>query len=328
MAEIQRYGAYLPRHRISVKEIQDFYGRPGRPRSRTLCTPGLDEDPLTMAYEASVAALDGSTEIGTVIVATQAPPFGLRKFSATLSRALGIDGATCMDLGAQPAGLMDGFAIAEALVAGGGAPVLLVASDHLVAYEERVADILSAGGATAFVVGADGGFCSLGAEARSSEEIYDVWKLGTEAEARYRLEVLFSGYATAAKNAIGALEGATGRGAGDYSAVAASQPHPQTLRALGRLGVGKEQLASTSFVGEIGNLGTASVGLAIAIALDASEAGQHVLAFGYGGGEGIAREIEVTAAPPGSGAADMIEGHEISLSTYYRWTRGRQVEPH
>ena len=55
MADILRYGAYLPRYRAPLKEIQSFYGRPGRPRSKALCTPALDEDTLTMAYEASVA---------------------------------------------------------------------------------------------------------------------------------------------------------------------------------------------------------------------------------------------------------------------------------
>ena len=59
MGEIIRYGAYLPRYRAPLGEIQKFYGRPGRPRAKALCTPALDEDPLTMAYEAAGAALDG-----------------------------------------------------------------------------------------------------------------------------------------------------------------------------------------------------------------------------------------------------------------------------
>ena len=37
----------------------------------------------------------------------------------------------------------------------------------------------------------------------------------------------------------------------------------------------------------------------------------------------------MTAAPPVIGAtADQIAGEAIDLSTYYRWTRGRQAEPH
>jgi 3-hydroxy-3-methylglutaryl CoA synthase len=120
----------------------------------------------------------------------------------------------------------------------------------------------------------------------------------------------------------------TERPTGDYAAVCASQPHPQTLRALGRAGVGAAQLEGTSFVGEIGNLGAASVGVALAMGLDAAEPGQHLLALGYGGGEAIAQDIEVTGAAGSSGAADQVAGEAIDLSTYYRWTRGRQAEPH
>ena len=328
MAEIIRYGAYLPRHRASLKEIQSFFGRPGRPRSKALATPALDEDALTMAYEAAVGAIDGGQAPGTIITVTQAPPFGLRKLSATLARALGLPEATPLDLGGGPAGLLDGLELAGAISRGSAAPVLVVASDHLVSYEERVCDTLSAGGAAAFVVGASGGFARLGASARSGREVYDVWRLGTEPEPRYRLEVLFDAYAASVAEALARLERVTERPVAEYAAVCASQPHPQTLRALGRAGVAAEQLEGTSFVGEIGNLGAASVGIALALGLDAAEPGQRLVALGYGGGEAIAQEIEVTGAVPAVGAAAQIPGEAIDLSTYYRWTRGRQAEPH
>ena len=81
-------------------------------------------------------------------------------------------------------------------------------------------------------------------------------------------------------------------------------------------------------MGEIGNLGAASVGVALAMGLDAATPGQHLLALGYGGGEAIAQDVEVTGATASSGAADQVAGEAIDLSTYYRWTRGRQAEPH
>lgn len=328
MAGILSYGAYLPRYRAPLGEIQRFYGRPGRPRAKALSTPALDEDPLTMAYEASVEALEGQPSPGAVLVVSQAPPFGLRKMSATLAEALGLSGVTPIDAGSTPAGLLDALQLAGLLAAADGRPVLVVASDHLVSHADRVADMLSAGGAAAFLVGADGGFATLGATARSHQEVYDVWTLGTEPEARYRLEVLFDAYGVAAGAAIKGLEAAGGRPTAEYAAVAASQPHPQTLRALGRAGVTPEQLEKTSFVGEIGNLGAASVGLALCLALDAAAAGQAILAFGYGGGEGIAQAIEVVDAPPAIGASERIAGEDIALGTYYRWTAGRQAEPH
>ena len=328
MGEIIRYGAYLPRYRAPLGEIQKFFGRPGRPRAKALCTPALDEDTLTMAYEAASAALAGAPAPGVVIAVSQSPPFGLRKLSATLARTLGLDEATPLDVGGHSGALLDALEIAGALAGEGGAPALVVAADHLVSYEERVCDTLSAGAAAAFLVGASGGVARLGARARAGREVYDVWRLGTEPEARYRLEVLFEAYGETTRAALAALERLTERPTGAYAAVCASQPHPQTLRGLGRAGVGAEQLEHTSFVGEIGNLGAASVGVALAMGLDRAEAGEHMVALGYGGGEAIAQEIEMIGAPAPSGAADQIAGEAIDLSTYYRWTRGRQAEPH
>lgn len=328
MAEIIRYGAYLPRYRAPLKDIQSFYGRPGRPRAKTLCTPALDEDTLTMAYEAASATLAGAAAPGAVITVSQSPPFGLRKLSATLARTLGLDDALPLDVGGHGGSLLDAFAIAEALADGGGAPALVVASDHLVSYEDRVCDLLSAGAATAFLIGGSGGVARLGDSARASREVYDVWRLGTEPEARFRLEVLFDAYGATTRQALAGLAAATERATSDYAAVAASQPHPQTLRGLGKAGVAPEQLEHTSFVGEIGNLGAASVGVALALGLDRAEAGQHLVALGYGGGEAIAQDIEVLSAPGSTGTAERIPGEAIDLSTYYRWTRGRQAEPH
>jgi hydroxymethylglutaryl-CoA synthase len=327
VGEILRYGAYLPRYRAPLGEIQSFYGRPGRPRAKALATPALDEDPLTMAYEAAGQALAGVEAPGTVIAASQSPPFGLRKLSATLARALGLAEVVPLDVGGGPAAALDALALASALAAE-GPPALVVVADHLVSHDERVADTHSAGAAAAFLVGASGGFARLGPSARASREVYDVWRLGTEPEPRYRLEVLFDAYARSSAEALAALEAASERPTSSYAAVCASQPHPQTLRALGRAGVGAEQLEGTSFVGEIGNLGTASVGLALALGLDGASPGDHLLALAYGAGEAIAQDVEVTADPPAIGAAAQIAGEAIDLSTYYRWTRGRQAEPH
>ena len=328
MATLTSYGAYVPQYRAPLGEIQKFYGRPGRPRSRTLATPGLDEDTLTMAFEAARDALKGERGVGAVITATQAPPFGLRKLSATLSRALRLDdGAVHIDLGANATGLLDAFRIAATLDVG---PTLVVATDHLVAYRDRVADVLSAGAATAFVIDpGNSGFAELGPQARAADEVFDVWLLGREQEPRFRMEVLFDAYGKATGRAAKALEAITERETGRYTSVCPSQPHPQVLRSLGRLGVTPEQIEGTSFVGDIGNLGAASVGLALCLGLDSSKKGSNLLALAYGGGEAVAQEIRVTAKPKGIGTREMIEGGEpIALGTYYRWTEGRQQQPH
>lgn len=330
MAVLTSYGAYVPQYRAPLGEIQKFYGRPGRPRSRGLATPGLDEDTLTMAYEAARQALKGERGLGAVITATQAPPFELRKMSQTLGRALRLDdGAVNIDLGANSTGLLDAFRIAQGLDVG---PTLVVATDHLVSYRDRVADVLSAGAATAFVIDPGKkaeGIATLGPQSRASEEVFDVWMLGREQEPRFRLEVLFDAYARATGAAAKGLEKVTERPTGKYTSICPSQPHPQVLRGLARLGAQPKQLESTQFVGDIGNVGAASVGLALCLGLDASRKGSTLLALAYGGGEAVAQEIEVTRKPKSIGTREMIDaGEEIAVGTYYRWTEGRQQQPH
>jgi len=330
MAVLTSYGAYVPQYRAPLGEIQKFYGRPGRPRSRGLATPGLDEDTLTMAYEAARQALKGERGLGAVITTTQAPPFELRKMSQTLSRALRLDdGAVNIDLGANATGLLDAFRIAQGLDVG---PTLVVATDHLVSYRDRVADVLSTGAATAFVVDPGKkaeGIATLGPQSRAAEEVFDVWMLGREQEPRFRLEVLFDAYARATGAAAKGLEKITERPTGKYTSICPSQPHPQVLRGLARLGAQPKQLESTQFVGDIGNVGSASVGLALCLGLDASRKGSTLMALAYGGGEAVAQEIEVTKKPKSIGTREMIDaGEEIAVGTYYRWTEGRQQQPH
>jgi hydroxymethylglutaryl-CoA synthase len=327
VAELLRYGAYLPQYRAPLGEIQSFEGRPGRPRAKTLATPSLDEDALTMAWEAANRALGDGAAPAAVISLTHSAPFGYRKMSQTIARSLELgDDITCFDLAGHQGSLLDAFDLAASL--SGRGEVLVIVSDHVVSYDDKVCDMLSAGGAAAFVIGATGGFATLGEIVRDGREVYDIWRLGTEPEPRYRLEVLFDAYAAAAKGAFVKLERLTERSTAKYAAVCASQPHPQNLRALGRCGVTEPQLANTSFVGNIGNLGCASVGVALALGLDTAKKGQAVAAFGYGAGEGIAQAIEIIATPPKAGVAAQLEGEAIGLGTYYRWTRGRQQEPH
>ena len=105
MARIARYGAYLPKYRVALGEIQAFEGRPGRPRSKTLAIPALDEDTLTMAWEASSQAIGSGPAPTTIIAVTQSSPTGFRKMSQTLARALDSiddpDRITCYDLAAN-----------------------------------------------------------------------------------------------------------------------------------------------------------------------------------------------------------------------------------
>ena len=136
MAHIASYGAYLPKYRATLGEIQAFEGRPGRPRSKTLATPALDEDTLTMAWEAASQAIAGRPSPAAVITLTHSAPTGFRKMSQTLVRALeSIDdpeAVSCYDLSGHPGSLIDAFELASALVDAGKGDVLVVVADYVV----------------------------------------------------------------------------------------------------------------------------------------------------------------------------------------------------
>ena len=207
--------------------------------------------------------------------------------------------------------------------------MLVVASDHLVSYEERVCDTLSAGAAAAFLVGASGGFARLGASARSGREVYDVWRLGTEPEARYRLEVLFDAYGASAKEALARLERATERPPCRLRR-RLRQPAPPPDPARAGQGRGRRPSSSRARASwaRSATSGRPRSAWPWRSGLDAAAPGEHLLALGYGGGEAIAQDVEVTgrARPPARPTRS--PGEAIDLSTYYRWTRGRQAEPH
>ena len=264
-----------------------------------------------------------------MITVSQSPPFGLRKLSATLARTLGLDGATCPSTwAATPGSLLDAFAIASALAAD-GPPALVVATDHLVSYEDRVCDTLSAGAAAAFVVGASGGFARLGAQARAGREVYDVWRLGTEPEARYRLEVLFDAYGATTKEALAGLERETERGTADYAAVCASQPHPQTLRGPGQ--GGRRRRAAGGHVVRGGDRQPRRR-LRRRRPRDGPRRAPRPATTCWRSATAAGRRSPRTSRSPARPAARAPpaswRARRSTCSTYYRWTRGRQAEPH
>ncbi|MFQ5381738.1 MAG: hypothetical protein ACE5EF_08970 [Dehalococcoidia bacterium] len=118
MAGILSYGTYVPYHRLDRQAITQALGAGGGRGSRAVAS--YDEDPLTMAVEASLAAVAGAPDGVTpsaIYFSTASPPY-LEKTSATvIPAALGLgpnvlaadfNGAVRSGAGAQLAGPGDG----------------------------------------------------------------------------------------------------------------------------------------------------------------------------------------------------------------------------
>ena len=161
-------------------------------------------------------------------------------------------------------------------------------------------------------------------------EVYDVWRLGTEPEA-----------ALPARGALRRLRdddrarrwrassGATERPTATTRRSARASPTPRPCAALGRPGSSAEQLEGTSFVGEIGNLGAASVGRGAGARARprrsrASTCWRSATAAGR-------RSPRTSRSPAdrrrvGRGGPAR-RARRSTCRTYYRWTRGRRPNP-
>ena len=287
-----------------------------------------------MAYEAAREAPGRGAGARALISLTHSAPFGLRKLSATLARALALAEDTVpLDLGRAPreparrprAGRRAGGRGRRPPGPGGG----LRPPGELRGARLRPALGRRRGGLPGGRVGR-------------------VRRLGAGRPAPAARSTTSGAWAPSPRPATGsrcsstptrrprrealAAPGAGHRAArsGEYAAVCASQPHPQTLRALGRAGVRGRAARGHQLRGRDRQpgrgLGRPGPGPR---PRRAPRPGSHLVALRlrWRGGDrpgprGHADPAGDRRRRAGSRAS------AIGLGTYYRWTRGRQAEPH
>ena len=181
MAQIIRYGAYLPRYQAPLARSRACSARPAALQEPVHAGARRDRRRWPPAPRRCAGGGRGPRHADRR--QPEPRPFGLRKLSATLARALGL--AEVVPLGGWP---LRGAARRpgpgrgadgrrRAAGAGGGL-------DHLVSHDERVADTLSAGGAAASWWAPFGASPASPLGARAGREVYDVWRLGTPSLSR------------------------------------------------------------------------------------------------------------------------------------------------
>ncbi|MGB9707140.1 MAG: hydroxymethylglutaryl-CoA synthase [Microgenomates group bacterium] len=99
MLGIVSYGFYIPKYRIRIEEIARVWGKSPEEVKNSLlieekAVASVDEDSLTMAYEASTMALDDFKEkekIKVVFFGSETPPYAVNPASTILANFLGIE---------------------------------------------------------------------------------------------------------------------------------------------------------------------------------------------------------------------------------------------
>jgi 3-hydroxy-3-methylglutaryl CoA synthase len=328
MIGITSYGAYIPMLRLPLAAING--GKPGGPEK---AVANWDEDAVTMAVAAAIDCLRGidRAAVDGVVFASTSYPFKEKQAAAIVARALDLRrDVITTDVGdSLRAGTTALRTACDAVHAGSGRRVLVVAADTRMAAPRSALETNLGDGAAAFLVGAEDVALELVAGHAVADEIIDVWRTEGDAfvhawEDRF---VVDHGYRHNVREVVRGLLAKAGRTPADFAKLVLYGPDARSHGALAReLGFQPAQVQEPLF-GQVGNAGAAFTPLLLAAALESAKAGERVLVVAYGDGA----EAFVFQATPG---AERLEGRRgvgwhvqrrAELPTYDLYLRFRQL---
>ena len=293
-------GAHIPRYRLSAAVLGAVWGASG---SGTRAVANHDEDSLTMAVEAGLAAVGtaGGEGLDLVCLASTTAPYAEKSSAAVLAAVLDCGpGVGVADLGGSLRAGTTGLRLAiDAIRAGSAREALVAAADIRLAPPGSDVETAWGDAAAALRLGRGSGVIArfLGA-ASHTHEFSDVWRL---ADTRFAEQgdptfVRAYGYERLIAEAARRLFSETGVAAEGIKRAAVYAPDarlaPPILRSIG---LGEGVLPEVPLLTRIGNTGVASPLLALAACLEQAEPGDRILLVGYGSGAD-ALLFEATAA--------------------------------
>jgi len=283
MSRIESLGTYVPRYRLSGEAVREAWGQFHGAGITETAVPAADEDVLTMAHEAAVRALAGSTvstsEIERLFVATTTPPVEEEAMGPRLVSTLGLaaDTRTRQLTGSTRAGC-------EALVvAAGEGPSLVVAADAPRGAPDGEHEHAAGAGAFAAVLAPEG---TLRIEDVAEHvEAYPGTRF-RPAGSTQTTGLGVTGYDRSAfVETVAAAADALAGDPTEANAVALQSPNGRLpYRAAGALGVETDAIQRGTVVHEIGDTGAANPLLGLAGAL--ADGAERTLVIGYGSGGG------------------------------------------
>ncbi len=291
---ISGYGVSIPRLRVKREEYAKAWGSFQASGVKEKAVMGFDEDVLTFGAKASKRAL-ASASVGPETVtrfafASTSAPYVEKLLSGTIITNLGIpNGAFVSDHTTSSRAGTEAMIVSmeHVLSAPGSCAVCAVADSPRASMWLPLEHGLGAGAAGFVISGEDliaefEGFASYASEhfgerfrPRDDELLHD---LNVKKFAQSSLIRSTTKAASALMKKLDAKPE-------DFAHVVIQQPDGRTPGAVAKkLGFSDEQLAAGMVVGDMGDLGAASVPLSLAAAIDGASQGDRILAISYGSG--------------------------------------------
>jgi len=299
------YGSYIPMYRITNAEIARVWGHESGP-IKEKAVAGLDEDTITIAIEAArnalVRAAIAPEELRAVWVGSESPPYAVKPSATIVAEALG---ATPYLLAgdmqfACKAGT-EALQAALGLVGSGmGDYALAIGADTAQGRPGDELEFTAASGGTALIVGpAEAALAVCRGSLSYVTDTPDFWRRAHEQYPRHGGRFTGEpGYFHHIQAAAEVILEEMGLQAADFAYAVFHQPNVKfPMRAGGRLGFTKQQLAPGMVSNTIGNTYAGAAITGFAATLDVANPGDRILLASFGSGAGSDAFVwEVTEA--------------------------------
>jgi len=289
------YGAYVPRYRLKIDEIEKAWtDKEYSTRSRRLgveekAVAGFDEDEVTMGYEAARNAVKRAgidpADLGGIITGCMSRRFRDKSVSAMIAQMLGTSEVLACDCVHSSKSGSSALILGKSMAEAGDRSVLVIATDnpHVAPCDDL--EPLSGSGAVAFVCGKGKGVAHIEGSYSCSREVYDIWQPVEVPYMYYDMNVSRQLYRDVTVQATRAYMERNGTKVDDYTYFVLSQQDARVPLGVARaLKIPKEKMAAGFLCSRIGDLYSASALIGVAAILDTAKEGERILASSYGSG--------------------------------------------
>ncbi len=299
MVGIVSYGFYIPKYRIKLNEIATAWDKCGDKVEKSLkieekAVAGLDEDIVTMAYEASAMALQNhqnlKKKIGAVFIGSETFPYAVKPTSTSLAAWLDLsNNYLAYDTQFACKAATGALASAYALVKSGDVEYALVSgSDKANAKPQDALEYSAGSGANAWLVGRENVALEIIDWSSYSSDTPDFWR---RAKADYPSHAgRFTGgpaYFTHIGEAAKLLFNKQNMKASDFKYSVFHMPNGSfPLKIAKMLGFTEKQVLPSYVVPYLGNSYSASALMGLVAVLEKIKPGDTVFFASYGSGAG------------------------------------------
>lgn len=339
---IKGYAGYVPKYRITPKEIGDVWGKDGETmgkglRVKSKSVPSPDEDVVTISTQAAKWAMKRadleSEDLEAIYVGSESHPYAVKPTATIVAASLAASPhMTAADYEFACKAGTAAFQTCMGLVSSGMIENgMAIGADTSQGAPSDALEYTAAAGGAAYVIGSKNLLAEIKETVSYTTDTPDFWR--REGEKYPQHGGRFTGkpaYFRHVTNCTEKLLENTGNEPEDYDHAVFHQPNGKfPVKAAKKLGFSKEQLEPGLLVTNIGNTYSGAVPLGLAATLDQSEPGDRILVTSYGSGAGsdsfdirVTENIERVKESKVPTVKEMISNEEyISYSVYAKYRK-------